>query len=105
MTSRHLQTAILGIAMLCALYGGFYRQIRRLSDPSMRAFWFSLLLFVIVRGLTDTEPFDLSLPLWALVMISVLMAEVRASSSKESGHNLTESVPMAAPPQAVPTNP
>lgn len=96
---------LVGIAMLCALYGGFYRQIRRLSDPSMRAFWFSLLLFVIVRGLTDTEPFDLSLPLWALVMISVLMAEVRASSSKESGHNLTESVPMAAPPQAVPTNP
>ncbi len=39
----------------------------------MRTLWLALLLFVLIRGLTDTEPFDLSLPLWAVVMLSSLI--------------------------------
>jgi len=64
-----------GVCMLGGLYGSFYARVRRLASPSMRTFWFSLLIFVLIRGLTDTEPFDLSLPLWAIVMISMLMEE------------------------------
>jgi exopolysaccharide production protein ExoQ len=74
---------VVGVCMLGGLYGSFYRQVRKLSAPSMRTFWFALLLFVLVRGLTDTEPFDLSLPLWAIVMISVLMENRQAKSNGE----------------------
>jgi O-antigen ligase len=71
---------IVGVCMLGGLYGSFYRQVRKLSTSSMRTFWFALLLFVLIRGLTDTEPFDLSLPLWAMVMISILMEDGQAKS-------------------------
>lgn len=75
--------------MLAGLYGSFYRQVRKLSDPSLRTFWLALLLFVLIRGLTDTEPFDLSLPLWAIVMTSVLMEDRHAQDAKESVLNLS----------------
>ncbi len=34
-----------------------------------------MLLFVLVRGLADTEDFDLSLPLWFIVMIGALIKQ------------------------------
>lgn len=79
---------VVGVCMLGGLYGSFYRQVRRLSVPSMRTFWFALLLFVLVRGLTDTEPFDLSLPLWAIVMISILIEDKQTMGDKEPLGNL-----------------
>jgi exopolysaccharide production protein ExoQ len=62
-----------GVFMLVALYGSLWRQLRRLSDPSLRILFLGMLLFVIVRGFADTEPFDLSLPLWFIVMIGALI--------------------------------
>ncbi|WP_182276843.1 O-antigen ligase family protein [Granulicella sp. 5B5] len=59
-----------GIVLLTGVYGSFYRQVRKLPPGSMRVFFCSLLLFVIVRGLADTEAFDLSLPLWAIILFS-----------------------------------
>jgi exopolysaccharide production protein ExoQ len=76
-----------GVCMLGGLYGSFYRQVRRLSVPSMRTFWLAFLLFVLVRGLTDTEPFDLSLPLWAIVMISLLVEDKQTMAGKEAVGN------------------
>jgi hypothetical protein len=73
--------------MLGGLYGSFYRQARRLSVPSMRTLWFALLVFVLVRGLTDTEPFDLSLPLWAILMISILIEDKQTTTVHESVAN------------------
>ncbi|HSY35855.1 MAG TPA: O-antigen ligase family protein [Acidobacteriaceae bacterium] len=64
---------VVGICMLAGLYGSFYRQVRRLSVGHMRTLWFALLLFVLIRGLTDTEPFDLSLPLWSVLMLGALI--------------------------------
>jgi hypothetical protein len=32
------------------------------------------LLFIVVRGIADTENFDLSLPLWAITLISLTLA-------------------------------
>lgn len=62
-----------GIFMLVALYGSVWRQVRRLADPSLRVFFLGMLLFVIVRGFADTEAFDLSLPLWFIVIIGALI--------------------------------
>jgi O-antigen ligase len=78
---------IVGVCMLAGVYGSFYAQVRRLSSPSMRTFWFSLLLFVLIRGLTDTEPFDLSLPLWAIVMICILIENAPALADKQAVNN------------------
>jgi hypothetical protein len=68
-----------GVFMLVALYGSLWRQLRRLSDPSLRVLFLGMLLFVIVRGFADTEPFDLSLPLWFIAMIGAL---IQHSSSR-----------------------
>jgi exopolysaccharide production protein ExoQ len=62
-----------GVVMLVAIYGSVWRQLRRLSDPSIRVFFLGMLLFVIVRGFADTEPFDLSLPLWFIAMLGALI--------------------------------
>jgi len=50
-----------------------YIHIRRLAKGPLRTFFFAFLLFVLVRGGADTERFDLSLPMWAIVMISLLI--------------------------------
>jgi len=76
----------MGICMMAGLYGSFYRQIRRFTSGSLRTFYLSLLIFVLIRGIADTEVFDFSLPLWAIVMFSLLM---------ERGHALK-----AVPPPA-----
>jgi hypothetical protein len=80
--ARHAENEILqqiyvygamGVVMLCGLYGSFYRKIRRLAKGPVRVALTSLLLFVLVRGLAEAEPFDLLLPLWAIVLFSVLI--------------------------------
>jgi exopolysaccharide production protein ExoQ len=95
---------LVGVCMLGGLYGSFYRQVRRLSDPSMRMLWLALLLFVLVRGLTDTEPFDLSLPLWAMVMISVLIENGRAKNEREPAVDLEKRFSIAVTPEALSAN-
>jgi exopolysaccharide production protein ExoQ len=64
---------VVGIFMLVALYGSVWRHLRRLSDPSLKVLFLGMLLFVIVRGFADTEPFDLSLPLWFIAIIGALI--------------------------------
>lgn len=65
---------LFGVALLVALYGSFYRQIRRLSSAPQKTLFLGLLLFIVVRGLGDTERFDLSFPLWSIALISLTMA-------------------------------
>lgn len=62
-----------GICMLAGLYGSLYRQIRKLSQHSLKIVFSSILLFVFVRGMAEAEPFDLLLPLWLIVIISLLV--------------------------------
>ena len=71
---------VVGICMMAGLYGSFYRQARRVTIGSMRAFYYALLLFILIRGLADTEVFDFSLPLWTIVMFSLLIEESRTAS-------------------------
>lgn len=63
---------VVGVCMLAGLYGSLYLHIRKLSQGPLRTFLLAFLLFVLVRGLDEAEPFDLSLPLWAIVLFSVL---------------------------------
>lgn len=69
---------VVGICMLIGLYGSLYRQIRRLPQDPLKLVFRSILLFVIIRGLAEAEPFDLLLPLWSIVLISLLVEHARA---------------------------
>jgi hypothetical protein len=72
---------VAGVCMLVGLYGSFYRQIRTLPVGAFRTFLSAFLLFILVRGLTDTESFDLSLPMWAIVMFSLLIAHAYTTNN------------------------
>jgi exopolysaccharide production protein ExoQ len=61
-----------GVVMLFGLYGSLVRQIRSMAPGPMRAFAGGFLCFILVRGLADTEAFDLSLPLWAITLFSAV---------------------------------
>jgi exopolysaccharide production protein ExoQ len=71
-----------GIVMLCGLYGSLYRQMRKLSGTQLQIIFVSLLLYILVRGLAEAEPFDLLLPLWAIVMLAML-ADSTATAGQE----------------------
>jgi O-antigen ligase len=63
---------VVGVCMFAGIYGSLWLQLRRLASRPKRTFFFAFLLFVLVRGLADTDAFDLSLPLWSIVLISML---------------------------------
>jgi exopolysaccharide production protein ExoQ len=69
-----------GIVMMIGLYGAFYRQARRLPIGPMRTLYQALLLFILIRGMADTEVFDFSLPLWVIVMLSLLAEQLRETA-------------------------
>src|SRR5271163_4028833 len=68
----------IGVLLLIAIYLSVYRQVRRISDNSLKTFLLGMLLFVLVRGLADTEAFDLSLPVWFIAMIGALIQQSRS---------------------------
>jgi len=70
---------IVGVTLLIALYGSFYLQVRQLSSSSDKALFIGLIFFIIVRGLGDTERFDLSFPLWSIALISLMLAPTEGS--------------------------
>ena len=86
--ARHAENEILqqfyayglaGLAVLGGLYGSLYRQIRRVRQGSIRILFQSVLVYTLIRGLAEANPFDVLLPLWAVVMIGFMMEEVRNS--------------------------
>jgi exopolysaccharide production protein ExoQ len=64
---------VIGICMLIGVYGSLWRQVRLLPRSSLKIMFFSILLYIVVRGIAVAEPFDLLLPLWAVVLMSALI--------------------------------
>jgi O-antigen ligase len=64
-----------GVVMMIALYWTFYRQVRKLAASPRKTLLFGLIVFALVRGLADTESFDFSLPLWAMILFSAVISE------------------------------
>lgn len=73
---------LVGVCLFSGIYWSLYRHIHRLLRGPRKAFFLAFLLFVLVRGTADTERFDLSLPMWAIVMISLLIEDARANEEK-----------------------
>jgi exopolysaccharide production protein ExoQ len=64
---------IAGVAMLTGVYVSLLRQIRKLKHATTRVLFQAMLIFVVVRGLAVADSFDLLLPLWAIVLMSVMV--------------------------------
>ncbi len=74
-----------GVVMLAGLYGSLWRRILKLPRRPDRAVLGAILLFVIIRGLAEAEPFDLLLPLWMITLLSCVVQEpVPASQPSDS---------------------
>jgi O-antigen ligase len=63
----------IGVCLFAGFYTSLFRQARKLASAPMRVFLFAFLLFFLVRGLADTERFDLSLPMWLALLVSELI--------------------------------
>lgn len=79
---------LVGIVIFIGIYSSIYRHIRRLTAGPVKTFFLAFLLFVLVRGIADTERFDLSLPLWAIVMISLLVEHARVTEDDAIAESL-----------------
>jgi O-antigen ligase len=66
---------LMGVIVVAGLYRSFWRRVRTLPIGHLRSLMLSLFVFILVRGLADTEPFDLSLPLWAITLFSYWVQE------------------------------
>lgn len=64
-----------GIAMVVAIYATIVRSVRALRDVPTRQIFAGLFLLTVIRGFADTEAFDLSWPLWLLVLLGALLLE------------------------------
>jgi exopolysaccharide production protein ExoQ len=67
----------LGVLVVLGLYLTMFLQIRRAPRSSLKTLAYTLLIFALVHGITDTLPFDLSFPLWLMAMLSILLASTR----------------------------
>jgi len=65
----------LGIAMTVAIYATIVRSVRSLRDVQMKQMFAGLLFLILIRGLADTEAFDLSWPMWLLVLLGALQLD------------------------------
>jgi|GEM_PF-620111 len=81
--ARHAENEVLqqlyaygfaGIVLLIGIYGGLYRQLRRLEASPVRTVFLCFLAYIVVRGLAESDAFDLLLPLWTIILISSLPA-------------------------------
>ena len=75
-----------GVCLFTGIYWSLYRHIRRMVRGPQKTFFFAFLIFILVRGIADTDRLDLSLPMWSIVMIGLLI---------EEAHPAEESTPHA----------
>jgi exopolysaccharide production protein ExoQ len=65
---------VVGVVLTIGLYWAFFRQIRRASTSHLKTLAGTILLFALIRGLTDAQIYDLSFPLWFMTMLSILLS-------------------------------
>ena len=92
--ARHAENEILqqfyaygvaGLVILTCIYGSLFREILRLKRSSAKALLLCMVIFVLVRGLAEADAFDLLLPLWSIVLLSVLIEHERMRRESNPG--------------------
>jgi hypothetical protein len=79
-----------GIAIVACIYGSLYRSIRKLPRSATRAVLGALLLYILIRGLAEAEPFDLLLPLWSIILISAYVGFLARSDSTRTSDGIAQ---------------
>jgi O-antigen ligase len=64
---------IAGVFVTVGVYWSFYLHIRSSVAGPLRSLAAAILILVLVRGLVDTNQFDLGFPLWLMTMLSVVL--------------------------------
>ncbi len=59
------------------MYWTFYRGIKSSRSIGLKSLSTALLILVLVRGLVDTDRFELCFPLWLMTMLSIALANSR----------------------------
>ena len=75
---------VCGVVLLAGVYGSLWRTMRRLPRQFAPASFVALLVYAIVRGITEAEPFDLLLPLWLITTLAFLI-QVRLNEPHYAG--------------------
>jgi len=76
---------VVGVFLLIAVYGSFFRHARRMPPSPHKTLLFGLLLFIVIRGFGDTERFDLSFPLWSIALITLTVARSNSDDAFQEG--------------------
>lgn len=71
-----------GLVILVGVYGSLVRQFRKLPPSPLKTVLLSILLYVVVRGAAEAEPFDLLLPLWLTVVLALLAEQARCAGAQ-----------------------
>jgi drug/metabolite transporter (DMT)-like permease len=61
-----------GVVLLAGLYWALFRHLRQLRAGAVKPVFLCFLSFVVVRGLAESDAFDLLFPIWAILLVSVL---------------------------------
>lgn len=86
-----------GIVLLVGVYGSFYKLVRKLPRGAQRSALTAFLVFVLVRGVAEAEPFDLLLPLWLVATLSLLVGKAMQPENGFAVLHSRESAPRALP--------
>ncbi len=65
---------LIGLVVVIAVYVSFYRRVRASRNLPLKSLATAILILVLVRGLVDTDRFELCFPLWLMTMLSIALA-------------------------------
>lgn len=103
--ARHAENEVLqqlyaygavGLVLLAGIYGSLLKQIRRLPRDPVRALLLSMMVFFLVRGLAEAEPFDLLLPLWTITLFGTVLAGEAPAPEPATAPSVAASSPVPA---------
>lgn len=73
---------IVGMLIVVGIYWAFYRQIRVSPNTGLKSLAMALLILALVRGLVDTDQFEMCFPLWLMTMFSVSLSNATSSKAQ-----------------------
>jgi O-antigen ligase len=72
---------VFGVVLLGGIYSSLWLRVRRLPRGPLRISLWSVLIYTLIRGAAEAEPFDLLLPLWAIVLLSLLVQDAATEAA------------------------
>jgi len=76
---------VVGTVLFAGVYVALFRAIRKSADTKTRLLLKMFLLFIVLRGLAEAEPFDLLLPVWLLFLLAGTMEQRDAGVPAHAG--------------------